>query len=461
MVIDLLDPFKHDQLNRKPSAEILSKLIESIDEPFVLSIDAGWGHGKTTFLNMWAQDLRNFGFTCLVFNSWENDFVVDPLIPFISEISSAIEKTGGHGGAEKTTYALTKKLKEIGIQVAKRSLPVAAKLITAGVLSEDTFADAGKTASDAIGKAVEEKFTEFAATRASLATFKETLQSLLANLGKGPGKLPLIFIIDELDRCRPPFAVALLERLKHLFSVTGIVFVLAVDKPQLMSTVRAIYGQESDAIRYLRRLIDLDYKLPDPAPDAFAKFLMRHYGFDQGFPNLTRDAYADKQFLDTFVALSAVYGLRLRDQEHAFRILAIVWRTLSPGTNLNPFITALLVALKVGDPHSYTSLVQGDLCSDGILSAIRRHLAGQAFLEENYGMAFEAYVVIYTESDSFISHRRDTIMKEGQATGASPLSLKRASILGGVLGRDGSTGSRRGAFEKIVHRVQMTEPFLA
>jgi hypothetical protein len=57
--IPLADPFKNDLLGRKESAVSLTELICSTDEPLVLSINASWGEGKTTFLNMWRQILTN------------------------------------------------------------------------------------------------------------------------------------------------------------------------------------------------------------------------------------------------------------------------------------------------------------------------------------------------------------------------------------------------------------------
>jgi predicted KAP-like P-loop ATPase len=32
-------------------------------------------------------------------------------------------------------------------------------------------------------------------------------------------KKPLVFIVDELDRCKPEFAIRLIERIKHFFDI--------------------------------------------------------------------------------------------------------------------------------------------------------------------------------------------------------------------------------------------------
>src|ERR1041385_3321058 len=86
------DPFKEGLLSRKSSAEVLTDFVSSLTEPFVLAIDSPWGTGKTTFLKMWLQLLRNQKFHCLYFNAWETDFTDSPLVSLIGEVGSEIEK---------------------------------------------------------------------------------------------------------------------------------------------------------------------------------------------------------------------------------------------------------------------------------------------------------------------------------------------------------------------------------
>ena len=80
------NPFANDKLERKNFAENLTQLISSTNQPFVISIEAPWGWGKTTFINMWKKQLDTLGYTCLYFNAWESDFVEDPLIAFVGEV---------------------------------------------------------------------------------------------------------------------------------------------------------------------------------------------------------------------------------------------------------------------------------------------------------------------------------------------------------------------------------------
>ncbi len=75
-------------------------------------------------------------------------------------------------------------------------------------------------------------------------------------------KTPVVFVIDELDRCRPDYALEVLEIIKHVFDVPHVHFVLGVNLKSLQSSVHAAYGAESDAVQYLRKFIDVKLQLP-------------------------------------------------------------------------------------------------------------------------------------------------------------------------------------------------------
>lgn len=72
----------------------------------------------------------------------------------------------------------------------------------------------------------------------------------------------LIFFIDELDRCNPKYAVKLLERLKHYFSLEKVTFVFSTNLIDLSNTVSGLYGSSFDGDRYLERFFDLKVSIP-------------------------------------------------------------------------------------------------------------------------------------------------------------------------------------------------------
>lgn len=79
----------------------------------------------------------------------------------------------------------------------------------------------------------------------------------------------LIIFVDELDRCRPNFAVKLLERIEHYFVNNRITFVFSMNIEQLQHTIKVYYGNDFDACRYLDRFFDIRLSLPTTISNRF------------------------------------------------------------------------------------------------------------------------------------------------------------------------------------------------
>ncbi|MEJ8629403.1 P-loop NTPase fold protein [Sphingomonas sp. I4] len=93
-------------------------------------------------------------------------------------------------------------------------------------------------------------------------------------------RAPMFVFIDELDRCRPTYAIKFLEDVKHLFNIEGIVFVVATDSEQLAHSVKAIYGAEFEARKYLRRFFDRVFVFPDAKRTALVSHLLQQAGIE-------------------------------------------------------------------------------------------------------------------------------------------------------------------------------------
>ncbi len=68
-----MDLFENDMLDRRPTAELLTKLVSKIEGHYVLAVEGNRGNGKTTFLKMRRQHLANERFPAVSFNAWETD----------------------------------------------------------------------------------------------------------------------------------------------------------------------------------------------------------------------------------------------------------------------------------------------------------------------------------------------------------------------------------------------------
>lgn len=94
------------------------------------------------------------------------------------------------------------------------------------------------------------------------------MAALVELLAEAPTlRVPLFVFIDEIDRCRPDFAIKLLEEIKYIFSVKGVVFVLSVNLEQLSWPISGAYGGGFDGHAYLQRFFDLQFLLPEPSSD--------------------------------------------------------------------------------------------------------------------------------------------------------------------------------------------------
>lgn len=454
IAIPSADPFANDILDRLQHAVTLTQFIKSVEEPITLSIEAGWGHGKSTFLKMWAQELSNQEFTCITFNAWEADFFEDPLIPFVSELRNSISKVCAMGGETNPDISeLSNRIRSSSIQIAKRTLPVAAKILTAGLLDTDSFTE--DAAATAIEKAIEEKFDTYEADKNNLNTFKETLSELVSKIQSQGKPIPLVFLIDELDRCKPSFALSLLERIKHIFNVNGIVFVLAIDRDQLCESIRTVYGPKTDTMRYLRRFIDYVFSLPDPQPKKYPEYLLQSMGFQDELVQRNGDTYANEQFLKTFITLSTCFDLRLRDQEHAFSILAVLWKVMHKREHVDPFTLATLLVVKVANSAMYNQLIKREINLEDFYKLIKSKPAGIEFLNSNYGWAFEATLDTQVGEQGHVSNKVNQL-REAASSGQKPAITARW----GVMSEFYESGGHKRRFDQLVSCIETTRQFI-
>lgn len=319
-------PFLNDQLKREWPATYLTSLISTLKQPFVLSINSPWGTGKTTFLTMWRAYLKSQGYHSIYLNSWENDYSKTPFVSFVGEIKEYMNNCVLHKKSPKYLINRVKGVAEKGAVIAPQLVGKAAAWFTS---SQDMDEVGG------VAEAVTANLIDgYLGTKAGVKGFKNELEELVQALQRNRQKLPLVFFIDELDRCRPDYAIELLETAKHLFDVTGIVFVIAVDRDQLAHTVKHLYGgSEMDADGYLRRFIDLEYSLANEDVGKFVEHLFRYvYKLGDYLESRGIKSKEIEAFLQAITRHSELFKLRLRDIEKVFVRLNLVTR-LYPATH--------------------------------------------------------------------------------------------------------------------------------
>ena len=389
------DPFKSDLLDRKNSVEILTHLLGAIEGPCVLAVDGGWGAGKSTFLRIWAQHLRNEAFPVVEFNAWETDFAGDPFVALSTELTEGLKDYDERaGGALREKIARTGRLAK---EVARRSVPGLIRLATSGVLDLQPLME--KESGNALAADAKKNSTGYEEARAAVKEFKEALQDVTQGSSGSRGSRPVVVIIDELDRCRPSYAVELLEAAKHLFAVDGVLFVLGVNRSQLAHSVTALYGGGFDASGYLRRFVDLEFRLPEPERSRFAEATIDAIRIGDFFGR-TRDENARmdgeerlvREWLPHFFDSS---DLDLRTIAQAIRHLGLVLASLRSDQRSFTLATVLALILRTIDSDLYFRFNRGEATD---LEVVDRVFAGNSGLRrlqlEHPGCMFEVMIAL-------------------------------------------------------------------
>ncbi len=267
-----------DVLNRKKYSVFLTKHLESKKEPFVININATWGAGKTFFLNKWFEDVKQ-NHPAIYFNAWENDYSDDPLIAIISCINQSLTPL-------LVNKENTRKVLESSVKMLTKLSPILIKGIVNKAIGDGGF-DALKeinnedesSLTDLSSKITEELLSSHENTSKSIAQFQASITECIKKIARKNNSLttPLFVFIDELDRCRPLYSIELLERVKHIFNIPDVVFVVATDTQQLSHSVKAIYGEGFNGETYLRRFFDQIYTLPKPDYIEFSSLIFEGF----------------------------------------------------------------------------------------------------------------------------------------------------------------------------------------
>ncbi|HHQ4601423.1 TPA: KAP family P-loop NTPase fold protein [Aeromonas veronii] len=245
-----------DRLDRARYAEFLTKYLaaEGKQRNYVLNLNAEWGAGKTWFIKRWYMELKAH-YPTVYIDAWQQDFSDDPLLTVISSI---IEQLKEEAGSRQLSPYLSTKLASL----LKATAPIVTKALfkkISGINIDDV--QEVITADDA-GKLVESLFQDTRKKTEAVQLLKHEIQQWVeAIIGKKKKQVPAFILIDELDRCRPSYAVEMLETIKHIFDIPGVVFVLATDTEQLQHAIKVIYGAGFDAQNYLGRFFQRKFTL--------------------------------------------------------------------------------------------------------------------------------------------------------------------------------------------------------
>ena len=288
------DALTQDPLHRRGEIADFLKILVAVEPPYTFVIDAPWGSGKTFFVKQVARVLlmanpalsqdsakpsTTFGniagellkkpYLPIYFNAWEDDHFDNPSWPILASIANAVDEQHVKGGKDFGKGI-------IGVIVA------AASLIGYG-------GDINSIVENFSG-------TDFLARYKEEKELRGKIDELIKNNLPEVANRAVIFI-DELDRCRPEFAIKVLEQTKTLFQQENIVVVYSTDITQLAHSLQGVYGPKFEGRKYLERFYDKRLELDSikPADYLLYKGVSANNGYTQSYINITNELLSNKQ----------------------------------------------------------------------------------------------------------------------------------------------------------------------
>ncbi|HIF9416615.1 TPA: KAP family P-loop NTPase fold protein [Photobacterium damselae] len=389
------ETFPADQLDREKYAKFLTTFLakQGYDDArdsdqkkrnYVLNLNAEWGSGKSYFLKRWAHDLKEH-YPVVYIDAWKQDYSDDPLMTVISSMIKQLRTQAGKD-TDKAIFKVSRKFvgllkaaaptlargiatKYLGVDPLKIMEMADDKVIGENIDSDGKSIDMGLAAQ----KMVEHLISEHDSKAKAIESLKLNVEQWVeAVIGKYNTKsYPAFIFIDELDRCRPNYAVEMLEAIKHIFNIPGVVFVVATDTEQLQHAVKAIYGEGFNAKQYLGRFFNSRYTFKAPSYEKLINVHCDVYKLSDGylkqkeimtFPDSLDQIHDDKRI--TLKNLTVVYDAFSLSARQVIQITDRLIATIDNMSNvpcLNIVYLAFLLCLREKDSELYDLVCKNKL----------------------------------------------------------------------------------------------------
>lgn len=340
---------KADATGRNKDINHLLNFLTLQDNSWSIAIDGSWGSGKTFFVkqcqyvldltrsansnkkniditNIDTTTINNHNFKTVYFDAWTHDSEEDP----IASILKSIISTDWISTSEESFQ----KVLDIGLNITD---------LIAGT-NFKKFVDNWKKQENNLDKLKQD--------------FNKALSKLTSNNEK------LIIFVDELDRCKPTYAVKVLERIKHYFNNDKVTFIISTDLYQLQNTVKRYYGEGFDGYGYLDRFFDIVFTIPEPDIEKYIEYKKSL---------LPSDVYNKSTFIYNFIydlirnfsfSIRQVNHLCLKINSATYNFIAYLSRTGSDSESFGQgliyqFILPFMCALKQKNINAYNSFIIG------------------------------------------------------------------------------------------------------
>lgn len=377
-----LQTFEEDRLGRESLADYLTTFIETTipavnENSFVLALDSPWGTGKTSFIQMWRNKLEESGnkYNFITYNAWENDDCESALIPLICSFSQLDKDVDGD-----------KNLSEVIIEALKIILPRVGNLLLKRYMGIDI-----PSLEEAIKELREINspntiYDNYKSTNAIKDKFRELIGECTDDDKK------LIIFIDELDRCRPTFAIETLEAIKHFFDLENVIFIVSLDMEQLSESVKVVYGNIK-TVGYLQRFFDYQILLPSSALTDFLSDRLRY-----GNITLINE-------IDYLEKMAEIVPLSLRDLNVICKAYIRFYEKRMKEVTINGImgdvglkICLFFISLKYSDTELYLKLIKEGVSLNSIPN-------GRKLIKDTFGILGDSEVLTLCYPPSIVNKK--------------------------------------------------------
>ncbi|GCE65654.1 hypothetical protein OMCYN_01600 [cyanobiont of Ornithocercus magnificus] len=314
--------FADDLLDLRAFSERLEKFIK-VDHRFVqgslvIALSSKFGFGKTTFLKMWKSKLEcsEEKWVIVELNAWESDYYGDPLFAIVSSLVASLKNSKLSKEKNKLINKLTNAVQDAAWLSVELTMQLIRKQSGIDLNKAKDFVSEKRNAREALNRVPMDAFSVYQSRKDSMTKLQGGINEFVTD-----NEQIILFLVDELDRCRPDYAISYLETIKHIFNVQGTVFILAADRRQLENSAKKAFGQNLDFDEYYRKFIHREVTLPpitEPSYKKLAESYVNYYLEQEGL----RSCCVNIRQVQTEKIIELVGALKLtpRQIQEVFRI---------------------------------------------------------------------------------------------------------------------------------------------
>ncbi|WP_279496264.1 KAP family P-loop NTPase fold protein [Aeromonas veronii] len=349
------DNLNADRLDRARYAEFLTNYLaaEGKQRNYVLNLNAEWGAGKTWFIKRWYMELKAH-YPTVYIDAWQQDFSDDPLLTVISSIIDQLKMIAG----KENPIPEGMRQRLLGLFKVGGKLALKAAIRKAG-LEEDDFSLEGEEANQLVDALCSNQKDRYESIQYLKQEIRQWVEGAVG-LGNGELDYPAFILIDELDRCRPSYAVEMLETIKHIFDIKRVVFVLATDTEQLQHAIKVIYGDGFDAESYLGRFFHRRFTLGSISRREFIQQAIVDKKLQFEHVNVWPEITDSQVLVNVLTAVCDHFSLSLRKTEQVLdRTIASIFNY--EGCTLNLIFLVYLFSLCEKSNGDYRAVADGKM----------------------------------------------------------------------------------------------------